>query len=61
MEQFLKKRKTGYPVRVAVVPSNSEVIRSAERYYKNDSIMVFNSPSLLNRQMKIPNGQMVYV
>ncbi|WP_292009649.1 type VI secretion system protein TssR domain-containing protein [Chryseobacterium sp.] len=58
----LKNEKTGYPVRVAVVPSNSDVIRSAERYYKNDSIMVFNSPSLIEAaDVKIPNGQMVYV
>ncbi|WP_419868512.1 type VI secretion system protein TssR domain-containing protein [Chryseobacterium sp. CT-SW4] len=58
----LKNEKTGYPVRVAVVPSNSDVIRSAERYYKNDSIMVFNSPSLIEAaNVKIPNGQMVYV
>nr|WP_315035269.1 type VI secretion system protein TssR domain-containing protein [uncultured Chryseobacterium sp.] len=58
----LKSEKTGYPVRVAVVPNNSEVIRNAERYYKNDSIMVFNSPSLIEEaKVKIPNGQMVYV
>jgi len=58
----LKSEKTGFPVRVAVVPSNSDVIRSAERYYKNDSIMVFNSPSLIEQaNVKIPNGQMVYV
>lgn len=58
----LKSERTGYPVRVAVVPNNSEVIRSAERYYKNDSIMVFNSPSLIETaNVKIPNGQMVYV
>lgn len=58
----LKNEKTGYPVRVAVVPSSPEVIKSAERYYKNDSIMVFNSPSLIeNAPVKIPNGQMVYV
>lgn len=58
----LKDEKTGYPVRVAVVPSNSDVIKSAERYYKNDSIMVFNSPSLIETaNVKIPNGQIVYV
>ncbi|MBL1223113.1 VWA domain-containing protein [Chryseobacterium sp. L7] len=58
----LKSEQTGYPVRVAVVPNNSEVIRSSERYYKNDSIMVFNSPSLIEAaNVKIPNGQMVYV
>lgn len=58
----LKSERTGYPVRVAVVPNNSEVIRNAERYYKNDSIMVFNSPSLIEAaNVKIPNGQMVYV
>ncbi|GEN70491.1 MULTISPECIES: type VI secretion system protein TssR domain-containing protein [Chryseobacterium] len=58
----LKSEKTGFPVRVAVVPNHSEVIRSAERYYKNDSIMVFNSPSLIEEaKVKIPNGQMVYV
>ncbi|MDH6252769.1 hypothetical protein M2347_002496 [Chryseobacterium sp. H1D6B] len=58
----LKNEATGYPVRVAVVPSNSDVIKSAERYYKNDSIMVFNSPSLIETaNVKIPNGQMVYV
>lgn len=58
----LKGEKTGYPVKVAVVPSNSDVVRSAERYYKNDSIMVFNSPSLIEAaDVKIPNGQMVYV
>jgi phage pi2 protein 07 len=58
----LKSEKTGYPVRVAVVPSNSEVIRNSDRYYKNDSIMVFNSPSLIEtNNVKIPNGQMVYV
>ncbi|MFP3598816.1 type VI secretion system protein TssR domain-containing protein [Chryseobacterium sp. SIMBA_029] len=58
----LKSEKTGFPVRVAVVPSNSEVIKSSDRYYKNDSIMVFNSPSLIETaNVKIPNGQMVYV
>lgn len=58
----LKSEITGYPVRVAVVPSSPEVIKSAERYYKNDSIMVFSSPSLIeNAPVKIPNGQMVYV
>ncbi|KUJ51111.1 type VI secretion system protein TssR domain-containing protein [Chryseobacterium sp. JAH] len=58
----LKGEKTGYPVRVAVVPNSPEVIKSAERYYKNDSIMVFNSPSLIETaDVKIPNGQMVYV
>lgn len=58
----LKSEKTGFPVRVAVVPSNSEVIKNSERYYKNDSIMVFNSPSLIEQaNVKIPNGQMVYV
>ena len=58
----LKNEKNGYPVRVAVVPNNPNVIKSAERYYKNDSIMVFNSPSLIeNANVKIPNGQMVYV
>ncbi|GAA5098705.1 hypothetical protein GCM10023210_35170 [Chryseobacterium ginsengisoli] len=58
----LKSERTGFPVRVAVLPSNSEVIRSSERYYKNDSIMVFNSPSLIEQaNVKIPNGQVVYV
>jgi hypothetical protein len=58
----LKSEKTGFPVRVAVLPSNSDVIRSSERYYKNDSIMVFNSPSLIEQaNVKIPNGQIVYV
>ena len=58
----LKNEKTGFPVRVAVLPSSSEVIRSSERYYKNDSIMVFNSPSLIEQaDVKIPNGQIVYV
>lgn len=58
----LKSEKTGYPVRVAVVPNNPDVIKSAERYYKNDSIMVFNSPTLIEAaNVKIPNGQMVYV
>lgn len=58
----LKSEKNGFPVRVAVLPSNSEVIRSSERYYKNDSIMVFNSPSLIEQaNVKIPNGQVVYV
>ena len=58
----LRSEKTGYPVRVAVVPNHPEVIKSAERYYKNDSIMVFNSPSLIETaDVKIPNGQMVYV
>ncbi|MFP3593623.1 type VI secretion system protein TssR domain-containing protein [Chryseobacterium sp. SIMBA_038] len=58
----LKSEKTGFPVRVAVLPSNSDVIKSSERYYKNDSIMVFNSPSLIEQaNVKIPNGQVVYV
>ncbi|WP_312077204.1 type VI secretion system protein TssR domain-containing protein [Chryseobacterium sp.] len=58
----LKSEKTGYPARVAVVPNNSDVIRASERYYKNDSIKVFNSPSLIEEaNVKIPNGQMVYV
>lgn len=58
----LKSQKTGFPVKVAVVPNNSEVIRSSERYYKNDSVMVFNSPSLIEQtNVKIPNGQIVYV
>ncbi|RMZ58865.1 VWA domain-containing protein [Chryseobacterium nematophagum] len=58
----LKNEKNGFPIRVAVVPSNSEVIKNAERYYKNDSIMVFNSPSLIEEaNVKIPNGQIVYV
>lgn len=58
----LKSEKTGFPVRVAVVPSNSDVIKNSERYYKNDSIMVFNSPSLIEQaKVKIPNGQIVYV
>jgi hypothetical protein len=58
----LKSEKTGYPLRVAVVPNSPEVIKYSERYYKNDSIMVFNSPSLIEAaNVKIPNGQMVYV
>lgn len=58
----LKSEKTGFPVKVAVVPNNSEVIKNSERYYKNDSIMVFSSPSLIEQaNVKIPNGQMVYV
>lgn len=58
----LKNEKNGYPVKVAVVPNHPNVIKNAERYYKNDSIMVFNSPSLIETaDVKIPNGQMVYV
>ncbi|MBD8082495.1 type VI secretion system protein TssR domain-containing protein [Chryseobacterium caseinilyticum] len=58
----LKSEKTGYPARVAVLPSNSDVIRNSENYYKNDSILVFNSPALTEAaNVKIPNGQMVYV
>lgn len=58
----LKSEKTGFPVKVAVVPNNTEVIKNSERYYKNDSIMVFSSPSLIDQaNVKIPNGQMVYV
>lgn len=58
----LKSEKTGYPLKVAVVPNSPEVIKYSERYYKNDSIMVFNSPSLIEAaNVKIPNGQMVYV
>lgn len=58
----LKSEKTGFPVKVAVVPNNTEVIKNSERYYKNDSIMVFSSPSLIEQaNVKIPNGQMVYV
>lgn len=58
----LKSEKTGYPARAAVLPSNSDVIRASEMYYKNDSILVFNSPALTEAaNVKIPNGQMVYV
>nr|WP_314494269.1 type VI secretion system protein TssR domain-containing protein [uncultured Chryseobacterium sp.] len=58
----LKSEKTGFPVKVAVVPNSPEVIKHSERYYKNDSIIVFNSPSLIEAaDVKIPNGQMVYV
>lgn len=58
----LKSGKTGFPVRVAVVPNSTEVLKSAETFYKNDSIKVFNSPSLIEEaNVKIPNGQMVYV
>jgi hypothetical protein len=58
----LKSEKTGFPVKFAVVPNNTEVIKNSERYYKNDSIMVFSSPSLIEQaNVKIPNGQMVYV
>lgn len=58
----LKSEKTGFPVRVAVVPNSTDVIKSAETFYKNDSIKVFNSPSLIEEaNVKIPNGQMVYV
>lgn len=58
----LKSERTGFPVKVAVVPNNTEVIKNSERYYKNDSIMVFSSPSLIEQaNVKIPNGQMVYV
>ena len=58
----LKNEKTGFPVKVAIVPNNSNVIKNSERYYKNDSIMVFNSPSLIEQaNVKIPNGQMVYI
>lgn len=58
----LKSEKTGFPVKVAVVPNNTEVVKNSERYYKNDSIMVFSSPSLIEQaNVKIPNGQMVYV
>lgn len=58
----LKNEKSGFPVRVAVVPSATDVLKTAETYYKNDSIKVFNSPSLIEEaKVKIPNGQMVYV
>ncbi|WP_312177186.1 type VI secretion system protein TssR domain-containing protein [Chryseobacterium sp.] len=58
----LKSEKTGFPVKVAVVPNNTEVIKNSERYYKDESILVFSSPSLIEQaNVKIPNGQMVYV
>jgi len=58
----LRNYETGYAMKAAVVPSNSDVIENALNYYSNDSISVFTTPTLSEKaSVKIPNGQLVYI
>lgn len=58
----LSDRTSGFTMKAAVVPSNVDVIRNAGVYLKNDSVLVYSSPSLSELvKKKIPVGQLVYV
>lgn len=58
----LSERTSGFTLKAAVVPSNVDVIKNAGAYLKNDSAIVYSSPSLSEPvKRKIPIGQLVYV
>ncbi len=55
-------RKNGFALKGTLVPRNSDVLKSGEKYMKNDSVLLFSSPDLTKAlPKKLPVGQLVYV
>lgn len=58
----LSDRVTGFIMKAAIVPNNSDVVNNSKAYIKNDSAVVYSSPSFSEAvEKKIPIGQIVYV
>ena len=58
----LRERNSGFVLKAVVTPNNMEVVNNAKAYLKNDSVLVFQSPNLLEpTKKKLPVGQLVYV
>lgn len=58
----LSERTSGFTLKAAVVPKNIDVIKNAAAYLKNDSALVYTSPSLSEAaKKKISVGQLVYI
>ncbi|MFN3022009.1 type VI secretion system protein TssR domain-containing protein [Chryseobacterium sp. TY3] len=58
----VKNKANGFNLKATLVPNNSDVLKEAAKYLKNDSVMVFTSPYLTKETPnKLPVGQFVYI
>lgn len=58
----VKNMDNGFAIKASLVPTGVDVLKNGEKYIKNDSVIVYNSPGLTQPTgKKIPVGQMVYV
>ncbi|MDQ8749889.1 hypothetical protein ATE49_16280 [Elizabethkingia miricola] len=58
----LRDRTSGFIMKAAIVPGNTDVVKNTGTYIKNDSAVVYSSPNLSDPvKKKIPIGELVYV
>ena len=58
----LKSQENGFTIKATLAPNNIDVINGAEKYLKNDSVIIFDAPDLSKPvQTKLPVGKMVYI
>lgn len=58
----ISDKSTGFILKAAVVPNNTDVVKNTNSYIKNDSAVVYSSPSFSTAiEKKIPIGQLVYI
>lgn len=58
----LKSQENGFTLKATLAPNSIEVIKGAEKYMKNDSVLIFDAPDLSKPvKTKLPVGKMVYI
>ncbi len=58
----LKNQDNGFTIKASLVPNNVEVMKGGDKYLKNDSVIVYTSPTLTQpTKKKLPIGQLVYI
>lgn len=58
----IKSSETGFSMKAALAPNNSDVLNNGAKYLKNDSVVLFSTPDLTKvTGKKLPIGQMVYI
>lgn len=58
----LKSQENGFTIKATLAPNNIDVINGAEKYLKNDSVIIFDAPDLSKPvPTKLPVGKMVYI
>lgn len=58
----LKNSQTGYSAKAALVVNDTSIIKHAERFFQNDSVILFTAPDLLSKtNHKMAIGSLIYI
>lgn len=58
----IKNSANGFNIKAILTPNNSNILKNGEKYLRNDSVVVYDSPNLTQEsKAKLPIGQLVYI